>query len=172
MGSLALLRRKLVLNQMLRSSDRFLRLGLHVRLREGTTTITRSPPSTCWVPLTASLWTTPATRVVMDASIFIASIVATMAPAATRSPTDTTGVTTPPKGAATCPAVRGSALFGPECRPSPERSLTAIRRSWPLIVHMTVRMPLWSGSLDRLHPEMRVFPSSISTSCSSAGCSP
>ena len=46
-------------------------------------TMIRSPPSTCAVPLSASRVTVPATGVVIEASIFIASILATVSPAAT-----------------------------------------------------------------------------------------
>jgi hypothetical protein len=49
--------------------------------------------------------TTPATGVVIDASIFMASMLATASPAATLSPARTITVTTTPNGAATCPRV-------------------------------------------------------------------
>ena len=51
----------------------------------------------------ANRCTVPATGAVIAASIFIASMVATVAPASTWSPSATTGVTTPANGAATCP---------------------------------------------------------------------
>ena len=44
----------------------------------GVTTTTRSPPSTCWTEPSASRCTVPAMGVVMAASIFIASMVATV----------------------------------------------------------------------------------------------
>ena len=98
------------------------------------------------VPASAMRATVPATGVVMEASIFIASILATMSPAATCSPTATTGVTLPPKGAAMCPGLAGSAFSAAGASASTERSRTEIGRRWPLMVHMTVRMPRSSGS--------------------------
>ena len=64
-------------------------------------TSTRSPPSTDWGPEMAIRCTVPATGAVIEASIFIASTVATVSPAATRAPSSTTTVTTPWNGAAT-----------------------------------------------------------------------
>ena len=58
-------------------------------------TRTRSPPSTCWGPCNASRRTVPAIGAVIEASIFIASIVATVAPASTEAPSSTEIVTTP-----------------------------------------------------------------------------
>ena len=59
------------------------------------------------VPPIASRSTVPPTGVVMLASIFIASMVATTPPASTVSPSATDGVTTPEKGAGTWPAWPG-----------------------------------------------------------------
>ena len=56
---------------------------------------TRSPPSTGRVPVNPSRATFPARGAVIDASIFIASIVARVAPASTWSPSATTIVTAP-----------------------------------------------------------------------------
>src|SRR5690606_29475602 len=53
----------------------------------------RSPPSTCWMRLIASLLTVPSLGAVIAASIFIASMVATVAPADTSSPSATARVT-------------------------------------------------------------------------------
>jgi hypothetical protein len=50
----------------------------------------------------ASRSTTPATGVVMTASIFIASILTTVYRASTASPAATARVITPPKGTAMC----------------------------------------------------------------------
>src|ERR671911_1218295 len=60
---------------------------------DGRTTSTRSPPSTCTDPVIARRSTVPATALVMLASIFIASMVATTPPASTPSPSPTVGVT-------------------------------------------------------------------------------
>jgi len=75
----------------------------------------------------------------MAASIFIASIVATVSPAFTLSPTATAMVTTPWNGAAIWPGTDGSAFSAAAASASTERSRTGIGRIWPLIVHMTVR---------------------------------
>ena len=69
----------------------------------------RSPPSTDWVPERATRVTVPAWGAVIEASIFIASMVATTAPAATSSPLATLSVTTPWNGAATWLGSFGSA---------------------------------------------------------------
>src|SRR5262249_18377902 len=58
------------------------------------TTISRSPPSTCAVRNTAIRAMVPALGAVIAASIFIASIVATVWPAVTSSPSETATVTT------------------------------------------------------------------------------
>ena len=54
----------------------------------------------------------PARGAVMLASIFIASMVATTAPASTLAPSSTARLTTPANGAATCPLVGGVRLLG------------------------------------------------------------
>ncbi len=58
------------------------------------------------------------------ASIFIASMVATVSPALTSSPTATTGVTTPWKGAPTCPGSAGSAFSAAATSAETPRSRT------------------------------------------------
>ena len=63
--------------------------------------INRSAPSTCCCAPMASRWTAPATGLVIEASIFIASIVAMAAPALIFWPTSTASETTPANGAAT-----------------------------------------------------------------------
>ena len=74
----------------------------------------------------ASRSTVPPTGVVMLASIFIASIVATTPPASTVSPSATVGVTTPENGAGTCPALDGSAFSTALTSAVTERSRTWI----------------------------------------------
>ena len=71
---------------------------------------TRSPPSTGCTEVSATRSTVPATGVVIEASIFIASIVATVSPAATCCPFSTMTVTVPWKGAATWPGSPASAF--------------------------------------------------------------
>ena len=66
-------------------------------------TRTRSPPSSCWTAPIASRWTVPLIGVVIAASIFIASMVATVCPASTFWPSWTVGVTAPANGAAMWP---------------------------------------------------------------------
>src|SRR5665647_1047504 len=73
-------------------------------------TITRSPPSSCCTAPIANRRTVPPTGVVMLASIFIASMVATVWPAWTFWASCTTGVTAPANGAAIWPRVPGSAF--------------------------------------------------------------
>ena len=75
----------------------------------------------------------------MEASIFIASMVATVSPAATLAPSSTTTVTTPWNGAATCPGCAGSAFSAALTSAETLRSRTLIGRSWPLMVAITVR---------------------------------
>ena len=81
----------------------------------------------------------PATGAVIEASIFIASMVATVSPAATWSPSATTIVTTPWNGAATWPGLAGSAFSAAATSEATLRSRTLIGRSWPLMVAITVR---------------------------------
>ena len=76
--------------------------------------------------------TVPATGAVIAASIFIASMVATVAPASTWSPSATVTVTTPANGAATCPGLAGSAFSATltstliECVADPDRAQLAV----------------------------------------------
>ena len=81
----------------------------------------------------------PEIGAVIDASIFIASIVATVAPASTLSPSATARVTTPSNGAATCPGLLVSARSACGTSADTEWSRTLIGRSWPLMVAITVR---------------------------------
>jgi hypothetical protein len=91
------------------------------------------------VPEIASRSTVPSTGAVIEASIFIASMVATTSPAETLSPSPTTVVTTPWNGAATCPGLDGSAFSAAATSDATARSRTLIGRSWPLIVAITLR---------------------------------
>ena len=99
------------------------------------------------MPDRATRSTVPLTGAVIEASIFIASIVATVAPASTVSPGSTTTLTTPSNGAATWPGFDGSARSADGASDSTDRSRTLTGRSCPLIVHSTVRIPRSSGSL-------------------------
>ncbi len=94
----------------------------------------------------ASRRTTPPTDAVIAASIFIASIEATLCPASTVSPSATCSVTTPENGAATWPGLDGSAFSAAFVCTSMLRSRTNTGRSWPLRIVITVRMPLSSAS--------------------------
>jgi hypothetical protein len=69
-----------------------------------------SPPSTLTTCDTVTRATLPPLGAVIAASIFIASIVATVCPARTTSPSATLTVTTPAKGAATWPRLSRSAF--------------------------------------------------------------
>ena len=90
--------------------------------------------------------TTPPAWVVIDASIFIASMVATTAPGTTVSPSDTARVTTPANGAATWPGSSGSARSVTGTSTATLRSRICSGRIWPLSVVMTVRIPRSSAS--------------------------
>ena len=79
----------------------------------GPTTISRSPPSTEASSGTARRSTVPPTEVVIGASIFIASMVATVCPASTWSPAWTVSETAPAKGAATWAGLSGLGPFAP-----------------------------------------------------------
>ena len=108
----------------------------------------------------------PATGVVIAASIFMASTVATVCPASTTSPTTTTGVTAPANGAATWPGWVGSAFSAVRASTSTARSRTWIGRSWPLRVNITVRIPRSSGVPIASRPtsSRTPFPSATATS--------
>ena len=82
----------------------------------------------------------------MEASIFMASIVATESPAETVSPSETVTVTAPANGAATWPGWDVSAFSVSTACDFTDSSRISSRRSWPLRVTMTVRMPFSSGS--------------------------
>ncbi len=71
----------------------------------------------------------PSTGAVIDASIFIASIVATVSPAATVSPSETVMVTTPWNGAATWPGCEVSAFSVAATSAARAVSRTAIGRA-------------------------------------------
>ena len=83
--------------------------------------------------------TVPSTGAVIEASIFIASMVATVSPAETWSPSSTATVTTPWNGAATCPGCDGSAFSAAATSAATDSSRTLIGRSWPLRVAITAR---------------------------------
>ena len=80
----------------------------------------------------------------IEASIFIASMVATCAPASTVSPSATERVTTPANGAATCPGSLRSAFSVGGTSDVTDRSRTDTGRSWSFIVH--VRYGLRAGT--------------------------
>ena len=64
---------------------------------------------------------------------------------------------------------------GPLTEPRPAqtaRSRTRMGRSWPLMVHITVRMPRSSGLPIACRPRMRLTPLPIRATCSSPGVSP
>ncbi len=134
--------------------------------------ISRSPASTCWMPPIAERLTVPARWAVMDASIFIASIVATVWPAETRSPSSTWRVTTPANGAATCRSSSGSAFSAGLTSVVMEVSRTDTGRSWPLRVASTVRKPRSSGSETASSSISSVTPGSMVTACSVSGSRP
>ena len=135
-------------------------------------TTIRSPASTCWVVGMASRATVPATGVVIAASIFMASMVATGWPATTDAPTSTFSVTTPEKGAATWPGRAASAFSAVLVSTFTERSRTFTGRSWPFSVVMTVRSPFSSTSPMASRPTNSRTPLSISTTCSVPGWRP
>ena len=118
--------------------------------------------------------TTPATGAVIDASIFIASMVATVGTGLDLVALADLTVTTPSNGAATCPGFVVSAFSASATSDRDRRGRArGPGRSWPLIVHITVRMPRSSALADRLQPEdQRLPPCRSRPSCSSPGCSP
>ena len=120
----------------------------------------------------ASLPTVPAVDAVIDASIFIASIVATVAPASTVSPSATCSVTTPANGAATCFGLPFSAFSVAGTSDAIERSRIWMGRSWPFSVDITVRMPRSSASPIASSSMSSRTPGSRSTAYSSPGRSP
>ncbi len=83
--------------------------------------------------------TIPLRGAVIAASIFMASIVATVSPAETCWPSVTTRVTAPANGAATWPGLFRSAFSAAGTSLAMERSRTDTGRNWPLRMHMTVR---------------------------------
>ena len=91
------------------------------------------------MPPSATRSTVPATGAVIAASIFIASIVASVSPAATCWPFSTTTVTTPWNGAATWPGSEGSAFSAAATSEATEVSRTLTGRIWPLSSAITVR---------------------------------
>ena len=109
-------------------------------------TASRSPPSTCCTVLMASLVRVPARGAVMDASIFMASMVAMGWAATIESPSATVRVTTPENGAATCDGSLRSAFSAAGACAATERSRTDTGRSCPLRMPITVRIPASSGS--------------------------
>ena len=118
------------------------------------------------VALMASRSTVPQTAAVMLASIFIASMVATTAPASTVSPSSTVRVTTPANGAATWPCLAGSAFSADLTSAVTERS-----RTWhgpELAVDRAHHgaQPCRSASPIACRPSSSRLPGSMSTSCS------
>ena len=91
----------------------------------------------------------------IDASIFIASMVATVSPAATVSPSATLMVTTPWNGAATWPGLDVSAFSVAATSAAMLVSRTAIGRSWPLMVAITRAVAALVGLADRLEAEQQ-----------------
>ena len=83
--------------------------------------------------------TVPAWGAVIEASIFIASMVATTSPAATSSPFATLSVTTPWNGAATWLGSFGSAFSVAGTSAATWVSRMLIGRIWPLISAITER---------------------------------
>ncbi len=75
----------------------------------------------------------------IEASIFIASIVATVWPADTASPSATCSVTTPANGAAMCFGFARSAFSVAFTSVSTDVSRTVVGRSCPFSVASTVR---------------------------------
>ena len=95
---------------------------------------------------TATRLTVPALGAVIAASIFIASIVAMVCPAVDLVADGHTEVTTPANGAAMWPGLARSAFSAVGTVSAMLRSRTSTGRSWPLMVHITVRMPRSSAS--------------------------
>lgn len=116
--------------------------------------------------------TRPAFGTVMVASIFMASMVATVAPAATSSPSATARVTTPANGAATWPGLERSAFSVTGMSEEAALSRIWIGRSWPFSVDITVRMPRSSASPTASRPMRSRTPGSRSTAYSLPGPSP
>jgi hypothetical protein len=115
---------------------------------------------------------TPALCAVIAASIFIASMVAMVCPAATSSPTATPMVTTPANRAAMWSGLVRSAFSAVGTMSAMLRSRTTTGRSWPLMMHITVRRPRSSGSEIASSPTMSWTPRSIWMRCSSPWRSP
>ena len=116
--------------------------------------------------------TVPARGAVIDASIFIASIVATVRPCSTVAPLSTASVTTPANGAATWPGFARSAFSAGFVSTSTLRSRTVTGRIWPLRVVTTVRMPWASASETAPSSISSVTPGSSSTVCSTSRSRP
>ena len=116
--------------------------------------------------------TVPAFGAVMAASIFIASMVAMVCPASTLSPEATATVTTPANGAATWSGLERSAFSAAGTSLATLASRTRTGRSWPLKMHITVRMPRSSGSEIASSPISSSTPRSSLTRCSSPRRSP
>ncbi len=114
----------------------------------------------------------PERGAVTAASIFIASIVATVSPAVTVSPSAATRVTTPANGAARCDGSLLSAFSVVGTSAEIERSRTDTGRNCPLRMHITVRIPASSGSLIASSPISSSTPFSSCTRCSSPCRSP
>ncbi len=114
----------------------------------------------------------PPIGAVIEASIFIASMVATGCPAATSSPAATDSETTPANGAATCPGWVVSARSAAATCTVIERSRTRTGRNCPFRVHITRRMPRSSASLIESSAAMIRRPRSSSITCSSPGRRP
>ena len=108
----------------------------------------------------------------MLASIFIASIVATVWPASTASPSATCSVTTPANGAATWRGLPRSAFSAALTSVATAASRTETGRSWPFSVVITVRKPRSSGSEIASSSISSVTPGSSSTVCSTSGSRP
>ena len=127
------------------------------------------PPSTCWCPAIASRSTVPPTGLVMLASIFIASIVATTPPGSTTS--SATVVTTPANGA-DVPGIRGVRLLGRldvrghRAVPHLHRAELAVEGAHDRAHALPVRLA------DGADPGSRRLPASISASYSLPCTSP
>jgi hypothetical protein len=125
----------------------------------------KSPPSTCATPDSAMRVTAPVRGAVIAASIFIASIVATVSPADTDWPTSAVNVTAPANGAARCDRSPRSAFSAVGASAEIPLSRTDTGRSCPLRMHITVRMPASSGSLIASSPISNSTPFSSLTRC-------
>ncbi len=136
------------------------------------TTTSKSPPWTCSMAETATRETVPATALVMDASIFIASMVAIVPPASTASPTATVTVTAPANGAAIWPATAGSAFSAALTSLTTLLSRISTGRDCPLSVHITVRMPFSSTSETASSEAISRTPFSRAITCSWPRCRP